>query len=94
MLPLSGFDDVDLATGRGESAQLPPASEEHQLRRVAKVKAHAAPVGPAILTALGPHEVGLVGEAPTLKNGKTLRQQGVGYPQVTMALGRHELGDG
>src|SRR5579875_625672 len=66
MFLLAADDDVDLSSARLQSPQLAARAKKKQLCDVAEVKAHAAPVRPAVFARLVPDEVGLVGEAPTL----------------------------
>ena len=97
MLTLHGADNVHLRTGGGKRAVgravLADAKQQH-FRYVAEVKADAAAVRSAVLADFFPDNVCLVLKPPCVHNSKTVRKQGVGYPQIQMRFFACNICDG
>src|SRR2546422_2101347 len=86
VLAFPGFDHVDLYPSGCEGPEPPTDAEQHYLGGIAKVKPDATPVGATILPDLVPNDVCLVLKSPGIQYLKTLPQQGIGHPEIEMAL--------
>ena len=85
VLPLLGGKVIDLpATGTERSRVLPAHAKQDKLRDIAEIEADTTAVGAAVFADLVPDDIGLVGEAPRLHRGETIREESIRHPQVEM----------
>jgi hypothetical protein len=70
MFLLPGDYDVDLPPTRGKRPQVSLNPEKQKLGHVAEVETNPASVRPPVLADLVPHDVGFVGESPSLHHLK------------------------
>ena len=82
VLALAGLDHVDRRARRRQCAHRSLDAEQDRLGDVAEVEAHTAAVGPTVLAALGPNDVGDVAEAPRLEDLYPFEEQRVWHPEI------------
>src|SRR5208337_1449764 len=81
VFPLFALEVIDLpATGIEGPGMLAAHPKQDKLRDIAEVEADTPVIGTAIVADFVPDEIGLVGEAPSLHDGKPLRQERVWHP--------------
>jgi len=90
---LTTDQDVDLPPAGRERPETSFHSEQQKLSNVAEVEPHSAAIRPAIFSHLVPNEIGLVLEPPRLHHFQPLGEQGVGAPQIKVALLGRECTD-
>jgi len=79
VFPLFALEVIDLpATGIEGPGLLRAHAKQDKLRDIAEVEAAAPAIGTAIVADFVPDEIGLIAEAPSLHDGKTLRQKAFG----------------
>src|SRR5262249_53891782 len=92
MLTLARGQEVHLAAaGRQRAPMLALHADQDERGHYTKIEADPAPVAAAVLAHLVPHEVGLVGEAPSFHYREAIRQQRIGTPEIEVGRRRRHL---
>ena len=92
VLPLLCPEQIHLGPGRGQRpVPAAPNAKEQDFRHVPEVEPHAPAVRFSVLADLLPDDIALVLESPGLHDRKAVGKQGIGDPQIQMALLRRHL---